>query len=235
MIAALVIAAAAAAAQPSGPSPADSPLREVVYHVSYARHERLSEGSYGGGIDPRPAVQGADQSDQGTVTIDVMAVASDTLGVRVRESWNQRPRPATFLGNVAPDGALHFGDQPLSEASTILLPAFGPNWMHDEPIDVGAKWTVHYTGTDADVTTDYKVVSADGDTVTIRENQTVDVRSVRGLDANTSGTITYKAGLLVPIAIELERRSSRVDVDEVDYETMDINIDRVSDSLDPAK
>src|ERR1700724_276578 len=98
MLLALIVAGVAAAASPGPASPAAAPIREVVFRVSYTRHERLSEESYGGGYDPRPVVQGADQSDEGTVTVDVMAVAADTLGLRVTESWNQRPRPATFLG-----------------------------------------------------------------------------------------------------------------------------------------
>src|SRR5215813_3220886 len=96
---AFVIAAATATAAPSVAVAADLPLREVVYHVSYTRHERLAGESFGGGVNPVPVVQGADETDEGTVTVDVMAVSADTLGVKLTESWNQRPRPAIFLGN----------------------------------------------------------------------------------------------------------------------------------------
>jgi len=236
MILALIIAAATATAAPS-PTVADaSPLREVVYRVSFTRHERLSEESYGGGADPRPVTQGADQTDEGTVTVDVMAVSADTLGVRLRETWKERPRPATFFGNVAPDGAVHFGDQPISEASSILLQVFGTKWMHDEPLDPGAKWDVKYVNREASFLTDYEVIGTnpDADTVTVRETQRVDVQSVHGLNAFVTGTIQYKAALLVPVGIKLERRSSRGDADNSDVETMVINIDRVSDTLDPA-
>jgi hypothetical protein len=232
MILALALAAAAATASASVPGAADPPLREVVYHVSFTRHDRLFGESFGGGADPRPVVQGADQTDEGTLTVDVMAVSADTLGIKLTESWRQHPRPATYVGNVAPDGAVHFGDQPISEASTLLLPVFGPKWMHNQPLDTGAKWSVKYANHEADVVTTYEVVSALTDTVTVHELQTVTVRSVRGLNASTSGTITYKAGLLVPITVKLERRSSSGDADHGEYESMVINIDRVSDSLD---
>jgi hypothetical protein len=234
MILAFIVAGAAAVASPSPASPADQPLREVVFHVSYTRHERIAGESYGGGFDPRPVVQGADQTDEGTITVDVMAVAADTLGVRVSESWNERPRRATFLGNVSPDGVLHFGAQPISEAATVLLPIFGPKWMHDEPVDAGAKWNVTFADRDAAVNTDYEVTAAQAQTVTVRETQTVNVKSVHGLSAFATGTITYKANLLVPLTIKLERRSSRGDADNSDFESMIININRVSDTLDPS-
>jgi hypothetical protein len=234
MILALVIAAATATAAPSPTAAADAPLREVVYHVSFTRHERLSGESYGGGADPRPVLQGADQTDEGTVIVDVMAVSADTLGVRLKETWKERPRPATFLGNVAPDGAIHFGDQPISEASSILLQVFGTKWMHDEPLDPGTKWDVDFSNREANFKTDYQVIGSNADTVTVQETQTVDVQSVHGLNAFTTGTIQYKAALLVPVQIKLERRSSRGDADNSDIETMILNIDRVSDTLDPS-
>lgn len=237
MILALVIAAATATAAPSPAAAADTPLREVVYHVSFTRHERLAGQSYGGGADPRPVSQGADQTDEGTVTVDVMAISADTLGVRLRETWKERPRAATYLGNVAPDGAVHFGDQPISEASSILLQVFGTKWMHDQPLDSGAKWYVKYSNREASFLTNYEVVGTnpDADTVTVRETQTVQVQSVHGLNAFLTGTIKYKAALLVPVEIRLERRSSRGDADTSDVETMVLNIDRVSDSLDPTR
>jgi hypothetical protein len=154
--------------------------------------------------------------------------------VRLRETWKERPRPATFLGNVAPDGAVHFGDQPISEASSILLQIFGTKWMHDEPLDSGTKWDVNFSNRDANFKTDYQVVGSNADTVTVQETQTVEVQSVHGLNASTTGTIQYKAALLVPVQIKLERRSSRGDADNSDVETMILNIDRVSDTLDPS-
>ncbi len=234
MILALVIAAATATAAPSPTAAADAPLREVVYRVSFTRHERLSGESYGGGADPRPVLQGADQTDEGTVTVDVMAISADTLGVRLKETWKERPRPATYFGNVAPDGAVHFGDQPISEASSILLQIFGTKWMHDQPLDSGAKWDVKYSNREASFLTNYEVVGMNADTVTVRETQTVQVQSVHGLNAFMTGTIEYKAALLVPVEIKLERRSSRGDADTSDVETMVLNIDRVSDTLDPS-
>jgi len=233
MILAIAIAAATATAVPALPA-ADTPLREVVYRVSFTRHERLAGESFGGGIDPRPVEQGADQTEDGTLTVDVMAVSQDTLGVRLKETWSEHPRPATYFGNIAPDGAVHFGDQPISEASSILLQVFGTKWMHDQPIDPGAKWDVRIANREATVVTNYEVVGTDAETTTINESQTVDVQSVHGLNAFTTGTIHYKAALLVPVAIKLERRSSRGDADTSDVETMVINIDRLSDTLDPS-
>jgi hypothetical protein len=232
MIAALVIAAATATAQPTVAATGDTPLREVVYHASYTRHERITDGSYTGDFFPHPNVGGNDQTDDGTVTVDVMAIASDTLGIRLTESWRLHPRPAKYLLNVSPDGALHFGDQPISEPSIMLLPMFGPLWMHGQPLDPGAKWTVKYQDREAAVTTSYDVTSVSDTMVTVQETQKVDVQSVHGMTSVTTGTIVYNAGRLVPIRISLERRSTHGDADNTDDETMVINVDRVSDTLD---
>ena len=234
MLFALVIAAAASSGAPS-PTASDPPLREVVFHVSFTRRERVTDGSYIGLFIPRPHVQSADDSEDGTITVDVMAVAADTLGVRVMESWSQRPRTATFLGNIAPDGALHFGSQPLSEVALALLPMFGPKWMHDEPVDTGVKWNTKYADREADISTDFEVVSTQDELVDVRETQSVQVRSARGLSAFTTGTIVYKASLLVPVELRLERRASRGGTDDSDDETMVINVDRVSDTLDSSR
>ena len=207
----------------------DAPLQfDVTAHDAgtHARHERLAGESFGGGVNPVPVVQGADETDEGTVTVDVMAVSADTLGVRLTESWSQHPRPAIFLGNVSPEGNVRFGGQPISEASSIILPMFGPKWMHDQPLDSGAKWDVKYANREADILTNYEVVGSAEDTVTVREAQRVEVHSVHGLDAFSTGTITYKAGLLVPVDVKIERRSSRGDADNSVYEIMVINISR---------
>lgn len=231
---AVFVAAAIALASPTpNAATAGAPLREVVYHVSYTRHERLTQEGFPDAAAPQLAVQGADQTDQGTITVDVMAIANDSLAVKVTESWNQHPRPATFLGNIGPNGALHFGGQPTSEAADAILPIFGPEWMAGNPVDAGVKWSSTYSSTDAEIVTNYDVTSADAGFITIAEQQSVTVKAVRGLGGFMSGTIVYNPAKLVPISLKLERRSSHSSLDASDTETMVINVSRVSDSLDP--
>lgn len=218
-----VAAAIAAAASTSAVAASDPPLREVVYHVSYTNHQRLI------GHDMLA-------TDEGTITVDVMAVSGDTLGVRLVESWKQNPHgSATYVGNIGPDGAFHFGNQTIGEAAAVLLPAFGPRWTQGEPLESGAKWTASADGPDVNVTSRFEVLSSDGDTATIEENETIEADSLRGMRASASGKITYKPGLLVPLAIEFERRSLSDDADAGDYELTFINIERISDTLDPTR
>ena len=135
---ALILAAGLAAADPSQTAaPATNPgapVREIQYKVSYTRHERLTQEQFGGDVPPQ---QGADASDDGTLTVDVMAVANNSLGVRLTEAWNAIRKPFTYAGTIGPDGSLNFGGQPLNEATVDLLPFFGPLWANGQTLDVG--------------------------------------------------------------------------------------------------
>src|SRR5580700_10517183 len=72
---------------------ATATLREVVYHVTFTRRMEVSSETYGGSIGnpvttdvtQAPAFNHAngDASDNGTVTVDVMQIADDSLGLRV--------------------------------------------------------------------------------------------------------------------------------------------------------
>jgi|SRR5579864_4133196 len=234
---ALIVALSLAASPQPIATPAQisgAPLREIVFKVSYTRHERLNEESFGGGLEPQPAQQGADESDEGTVTVDEMTDVGDTLGLKVVENWNQR-RPATYTGSVAPDGSIHFSDQSLSEVSTYLLPFIAPLWTNGRPLDVGTSWTSTYGSATVDASVTYSITAVARDAVTVLENQKVTVRSARGMDGFTTGTVVYKPSMLVPILGKFERRSGRGDATSSDVETMVINFTRVSDSLDNGK
>lgn len=239
-------AAAAVAASAAAAAPADStaPLREVVYKVSYTHHQSLNIGTYGGyaaGADNvggasggAPVSQRADVSDEGTITVDVMAQANNALGVKLTELWRQHPRAQTYQGEVAPDGSLNFGTQPISEASIELLPFFGPLISNGNTLDVGVKWTVNADTPAVSVTTNYAIKSITDNGVTIDETKTIKVKGTAGMDSTITGSVVYLAPKLVPISGKIIRRSSKGGASDSNSDEMIINFSRTSDSLDPA-
>jgi len=242
LFAALAMAATTPDASASAAPAANAPLREVVYKVSYTDRQTKNIEAYGG-YDPSggnmgaanggaPVSQGAGLSDEGTVTVDVMATANNALGMRVTELWRQHPRPQLFNGAVAPDGSLNFGSQPISEVSSYLLPFFGPLIANGQTLDVGVKWTVNADTPAVSATTTYEVKAVDDKGVTIQENRTVKVKGTAGMDASISGTIVYLAPKLVPISGKIERHSSRGGASETDVDDMILTFNRTSDTLD---
>ena len=240
------LAAVAVAASPtSAPVAAGAPLREVIYKVSYTRRESLTLATYGGrdsGGDnaspangAAPSSQNADVSDEGTVTVDVMAIANDALGVKVTELWRQHPRPQVFMGAITPDGSINFGNQPISEVSTSLLPFFAPQiTARQESLDVGTAWTVKVDVPVALVTTSYAVTAlGDNDRITLQVDETIKVKGTAGMDSSVSGSVVYLAPKLVPISGKLVRHSYRNSASDSNTDDMIVNFQRTSDTLDP--
>ena len=239
LIAAAVVVAAAS------PAPADNsaPLREVVYKVSYTHHSTLDEGAFGGydmkgdnnsaANGSAPISQRADVSDEGTVTVDVMAQANNSLGIKLTESWRQHPRAQVFQGVILPDGSINFGSQPISEVSASLLPFFGTQISGGQKsLDVGVKWMTNSDSPAATVATTYEVKSVGDTGVTIQENTTVKVKGTAGMDSSISGSIVYLAPKLVPISGKIVRHSSRSGASSNNLEDMIVNFQRQSDTLD---
>ena len=245
LLAATVIAAASAPAA-SAPPAADAPLREVVYKVSYTHHQSLNVqafggydtgggGNVGGANGGAPISQRADVSDEGTITVDVMAVAHDAIGVKLTETWRQHPRPQVFQGEITPDGSLRFGSQPITEVAASLLPFFGPKFSNSQALDVGVKWTSNDDGPVASIATTYEVKSINDNRVTIAETEVIKAKGAAGMDSSISGSVVYLAPKLVPISGKMVRHSSKSGASDTDVVDMILNFNRTSDTLDPAQ
>ena len=223
--------AAAVALTASGAAPAgDKPLREVVFKVSYTRRQEIAAESFGGLDTSANNATG----DSGTITVDIMAVQGNTLGVKLTELWKSKERSATFLGNVAPDGSVNFGDQPISPVARDVLPFFAPLFATDRSLDPGSAWTANFSGTAANVQTRFEVRSIDGPLVNLDETRTLKVKSARGMDSVTTGKIAYKPSLLVPISGTLSERQARSGMGATNQISTVYNFERVSDTRDPA-
>jgi hypothetical protein len=228
-------AAAAAAA---------TPLREVVYKVSFTRRLEIQGETYGGSIE-NPVSAGTEvaqapafnqgnsnATDSGTVTIDIMQVAGNSLGVRVSERWNNSTPSATYLGNVAADGSENFSSGQMNECTRAILEYFGPAVMDDQPANTGAAWSRISKGTSADVDTKYSVGTIDGAIANIHEQTTVTSKSVALLDTVVTEDVQYKPATLAPVSGRVVMRGSRSSPSSVTNVTTIANFTRVSDTRD---
>ncbi len=234
----------AAPASNNNSSASVTPIREVVYKVSFTRRLEVSNETYGGSVvndtQPNPVVYQApafdqatgDASDSGTITIDVMQVVGDTLGMRVTESWVGSTPSGTYLGNVSADGSMNFANGQMNECTRAILEYFGTNVMAGQPADTGVAWTRTSDGQTADVTTKYSVGEIEGALATIHEQSTLKTKSVALLDTVATTDVQYKPIDLVPVSGRFVLHASRSSPSSVTNVTTIGNFQRVSDTHD---
>jgi hypothetical protein len=241
---ALAGGASSSSASSASVSTTAAPLREVVYKVSYTRTLKVSNETYGGSVQdnnaagtvvgqaPPFAEAGSNATDSGTVTVDVMQVASDALGVRVTEHWNGSTPSATYVGNVSPDGTVNFNDSQLNDCTRAILEYFGPAVMAGQPANTGAAWERMEKGQAADIDTTYSVGAIDGAIANIHEQTTVKSKSVAFIDSVETTDVKYKPATLAPVSGRIVMHASRSGASSLTNVTTIANFDRVSDSRD---
>ena len=223
-------------------STAAASLREVVYRVTFTRRLEVSGETYGGSVGnpvnndvlQAPAFSHAngDATDSGTVTVDVMQVADDALGVRVTEHWDGATPSGTYLGNVASDGTVNFKDGQLNECSREILEFFGSDVMAGQPANAGVAWSRIVKGQSADVNTAYSVGAIVGAIANIHEVSTTKSKSVTVLDSVATVDVQYKPAMLVPVSGRVVVHASQSGPSSVMNVTTVDNFERVSDSRD---
>src|ERR1700674_374773 len=243
MIVPFVFAIALNATPAPAPAGATQPLREVVYKVSFFRRQEVAVEHYGGAMpnpipggpvifDPNPTSNRKFSRDDGTVTVDILGIQNDNLLVRVVEALHGRSTPATFDLIVAPNGVTNFGDMDVSICSRYLMPFFGRLFGGGgRSFDQGSKWEVESRNDVVDVIDDYTVSKAEGSTVLLDELQQVKLKSARGMNLTTRGSIRYSPALLVPISGTLQERGMASSADGANSITTDLTFERLSDSF----
>jgi hypothetical protein len=236
---------AQAAASSSAPAAAPAaPLREVVYKVTFTRRLEVSNETYGGSVlnpvsagaqsaqAPPFAQENSDATDSGTVTVDVMQVASDALGVRVKEQWTNSTPSATYIGNVGADGSVNFTDGQMNECTRAILEYFGPSVMAGQPANSGVGWTRTSKGATADIDTTYSVGAIVGAIANIHEQTTAKSKSVSMIDTVVTIDVQYKPATLAPVSGRVVMHASRPGASSVTNVTTIGNFQRVSDTRD---
>ncbi len=232
MLCALILSAAIA-------SPA--PIREVVYEVSFTRRLDANQETFGGQVadsaghmhqsPPFNSKEGI-STDNGTITVDVMQVAGDTLGIRLTEHWEGSTPSDTYLGNVGSDGSVNFSNPQVSDVSRTILGFFSPDFLGGRYADKGVSWTQSASGLGLNVTSTYSIGNIDGPIASVDETTTIKSDSVRSMDTLMTGSITYKPTKLVPISGTVHSLGYRSTAETTTDVTTVINFQRLSDSLD---
>lgn len=231
----MVIGIAAAALLASASPVAQArPLREVVYRANYSRRSNAVRERYRGATGDQYGANLDVVSDSGTITVDVVAVADDGIGIRLTEQFGNPPRPQTTTVIVLPDGTLRYGENDLNDASVALLPFFAAKFVDvDQNLDVGSSWTRRLSGGPYAIATKYTVEKIDGPIITLNEARTIRNRTASGSDATVTGSVDYKPKLLCPISGALTERTSSMGLDYSEDITLSLQFQRVSDSNDP--
>jgi hypothetical protein len=212
VIIALVAAAAIGAATPQ-------PLREVVYHVSYTRHSTT--------------ISGAGVSDHGVVTVDIMAVSHDALGLKVSERWTKNPAALVALGTVQPTGNLVFAPGAMSDVTDQLLPYFAPRFVPQRPLQPGVTWNVKDQRKSLSATTTYSVTALQGTSVTINVKQVVNVHDATNSQISSRGSVVYEPRLLVPLSGDFTKHLSVRISGALQTVTLSLHFARASDTREP--
>jgi hypothetical protein len=232
MLCALILSAAIA-------SPA--PIREVVYKVSFTRRLDANQEVFGGQVadatgamhqnPPFNSKEGL-ATDSGTIIIDVMQVAGDTLGIRLTEHWEGTTPSDTYLGNVGADGSVNFSNAQVSDVSRTILGFFSPGFLGGRNLDKGVSWTQNASGAGLTVTSTFTIGDVAGSIASVDETTTIKSSNVRAMDTLTTGSITYKPTKLVPISGMVHSLGYKSDAESSTDVTTIINFQRLSDSLD---
>jgi hypothetical protein len=194
--AAALVCSAAVIGQPVAAAPASAnriaPLREVVFNVSYERR-------VGASVTPV-------SRDHGTVTVDVMAVRNNALGLKIAERWTRNPTAMVALGTVEPNGQLDFAPGALSDTTIQLLPFFAPLFAPQELGAVGVAWNVTERRPPLDAHTRYSVTNIQGTAVTIKIAQTISISDATHAHISAGGSVVYEPRLLVPLSGDISRK-----------------------------
>lgn len=217
------------------------PIREVVYKVSFTHRLDANQEIYGGQVSddsghvhqnpPFNSKEGV-TSDSGTVTVDVMQVAGDTLGIRLVEHWDGSTPSNTYFGNVGADGSVNFSNPQVTDVSRTILGFFSPGFLGGRSVDKGISWTQTASGSGLNVNSTFTIGDIVGPVASVAETTIIKSNNVRSMDTLTTGSITYKATKLVPISGQIQSLAYRSDAETSTDVTTIIHFDRVSDTLD---
>jgi hypothetical protein len=225
IVGALLAASATPSAQPATTTAAPL-LRQVVYNVAISAKNAGSTIQYEG-----RSSGGATSSDRGTVTVDVMAVANDSLGIEVIELMNSKGSPYHFKGAVGPDGTVVFELGTIGDVTRELLRYFGPQFLPPDKISVGQSWTNNFDRSGAQVQTQFTITKVDGELMTLHEQQKVKFKT-RNQTVTTEGTIVIKPSVLAPISGDVLTRIEGFTGQSETVEELTLHFERVSDSRD---
>ncbi len=238
MFATLLIAAtllASSTPTPAAPAPSPSavqtvpqagPMRVVTYNVTWSTNIVHGEMGYGG----LNQVQ-SNHADRGTVSVAVMAIQDENLGVEVTETMQRGGGPFKFKGVISPTGIVTFPAESISEVSRELLRYFATELIPPNDTEIGSTWQTVYDLHVVKVQNQYKVIKIDGDLLTLQSTQQAKFNTFSGT-TTSEGTIVLKPSILAPVSGTVRKIIDEFISGDQQREEYNLQFDRVSDSLD---
>ncbi|MGZ3499175.1 MAG: hypothetical protein ACXWNK_04840 [Vulcanimicrobiaceae bacterium] len=220
------------------------PVRHLVYKFDVgiestltARSSGIGDGTGGSGV----ANYTGGNSDQGTITLDVLQVANDgtnALTVQISEQARNTRTAKPTLCVVYPD--THMICDPngkINEEEAALLQVAGRNFVDPLQFDAHKHWKVGGSGNGFSSSTDFTLTGGDPSSVVTITLQRLDkLEGAQGYNSVTDGTLSYNMPLSVPTAVKEDtvmRESKGMGQDNrVDTH---VSLSLVSDSQQPAK
>jgi len=205
---ALWLATVAAAAD------APKPLRTLVYSVQFSSQSRNSEqtsgftGAGGGSSAGHGAVErSSSASDEGTLTIDVIAASADNGLVVDAAFAGKTSAQSRIRVAILPDGRLSFDphQQLLPEAARIL-PLLARGIVAGRDVSVGSAWTAAVQPP-AKGSIAFRVTALEGPQATLTIDSEITVPGPQGFDEQDHVTTKYATDLLCPLTYTLETHS----------------------------
>jgi hypothetical protein len=228
MLAQFLLAVSVAMADPAAATGAATPLREVVFNASYTDLNTQNVTDYYGNKQ-----YDSHKSDRGTITVDIMEIASEEIGLRVTETWDSTGTPHVYTGNVGTDCSVNFAPNSIQMITRQLLPYFCRGLGTQHAYALGEKWVVNgppRTG----VVESFDVQKVDGPRVTVHENRVSNTSTVEVGDFSGESTVVYEPTKLVPISGAYDLRFAKSEFATIEEDTVTMKFDRTSDTLDPS-
>lgn len=189
-----------------------TPLRTLVYHVSYSAQTRNQEQTsgflsgagagaiaYGNAqVDRRSTVD-----DDGTLTVDVIAATGDGgLVVDAAYAGTNSAQPKLRIA-IMQDGRLVYDPrQALSVQAQRVLPLLARGLIAGRDVSPGASWSTPHAAPGKG-TVSYNVRRTDGGAATLATDDSFTVPGTQGFSENDRGIVVYQTDRLCPASVDL--------------------------------
>jgi hypothetical protein len=200
------------------------PIRHLVYNFTYTstQTQTLHSSGIGGATDnggemgkPGPGNTSSTESpagstsyaaalnDKGTITIDIMAVQSDTgIDVNVSEA-SDKSRSADVASCVVygNTNVLCDPNAKINAEEFAVIALLGRGFVSPAQLDAQNHWRVANSGPQLTVATDFTIDRSTGDIFQISSVRVTEQRGAQGFSATQNGKITYDNKRTVPTEI----------------------------------
>lgn len=188
------------------------------------------------------SVSSSSESDEGTITADVVGLRPDT-GIVVRVKEDRKKLSAVPSADCIVWGVGTVVCQPGAEVTTeerALLRYLGRNFINSAMIDVHGNWKMAVNSKDYQESTSYSIAEPQSEPLEITFQRVSKSGGPQGFNATTDGKLLYNADLTIPLTLHEDTllRTHLIDGDVVQggYEEVRtaINLQLADDSMGAA-